>query len=157
MFKRSKIIRTVKSKPYVRAYVPEHPNANVHGYVQLHRVVIENHIGRYLSVGELVHHINGNTSDNRIENLELSTSKEHPKHHYTGANHVEFCCPECDTIFTGAKGKTHLIKPSEITFCSRRCIGKYTPKLKIMSLEKRRDIARRSIIKEFIKFPAGIA
>lgn len=42
------------------------------GEIQLqHRVVMEEHLGRRLWQDETVHHINGDRSDNRLENLEL--------------------------------------------------------------------------------------
>ena len=47
------------------------------GWVRQHRIVMEEHIGRALSSNELVHHINGRRSDNRIDNLEICT-KTHP-------------------------------------------------------------------------------
>lgn len=46
-----------------------------------HRFVMEQFIGRKLTKDEVVHHINGDRMDNRIENLELMERINHLKMH----------------------------------------------------------------------------
>jgi hypothetical protein len=62
--------KTRHKKGYVLVRVPSHPYASG-GYVFEHRLVMEDHIGRYLLSNENIHHKNGIKDDNRIENLEL--------------------------------------------------------------------------------------
>lgn len=47
----------------------------------LHRVIMEEHLGRPLEKNEHVHHINGNKRDNRLENLELIDGRTHRSLH----------------------------------------------------------------------------
>lgn len=63
--------RCLDKDGYVMIYAPGHPNATARGYVQEHRLVMEKHLGRYLTREEVVHHKNDDPSDNRIENLHL--------------------------------------------------------------------------------------
>lgn len=59
---------------------PDHPYADRHGYVREHRLVMEQHLGRYLHPREVVHHRNGDGLDNCLENLELFGSNgEHKR------------------------------------------------------------------------------
>lgn len=62
---------TVNEQGYCLVRLPDHPNANVNGYVHEHRLVMSRILGRPLLAGENVHHKNGVRSDNRPENLEL--------------------------------------------------------------------------------------
>lgn len=62
---------------YILAYAPKHPHAHKDGYVMLHTILMERAIGRYLAPDEVVHHINHNRDDNRLENLKLMNKKDH--------------------------------------------------------------------------------
>lgn len=67
-------------KPVLRSgylYIKDfsHPNCGKQGYVAIHRIVMEKHLNRLLTKQEVVHHINHDMTDNRIENLELFATR----------------------------------------------------------------------------------
>lgn len=79
--------RTITQHGYVLIRVgKDHRLADVRGYAYEHRLVAEKKIGRQLRDGEQVHHINGITTDNRPENLEVVESFVHHRIYHRGDN-----------------------------------------------------------------------
>ena len=66
---------------YILIKRPDHHRANSQGYVPEHILIMEEYLGRELTEQETVHHRNKKRDDNRIENLELMTKKEHNRRH----------------------------------------------------------------------------
>lgn len=67
--------RYFDSNGYVLVLDHFHPHCNQDGYVREHRLVMEKHLGRFLTEIEEIHHINGDKKDNRLENLQLMSNR----------------------------------------------------------------------------------
>lgn len=121
------IQKIISKGDYLYALVPEHPNSTKNGYVLLHRVTMENHLGRLLTENEVVHHKDGNKKNNDLNNLELLNKNEHVRLHQTlkGIQFVKLKCPVCKKEFDIPKNKSFLQKPSKYncTCCSKHCRG----------------------------------
>lgn len=65
-----------------REYKYKYRAKKVNGTTKLvHRLVMEQHIGRELLPSECVHHKDGNGHNNHISNLEIMSRSDHAKHH----------------------------------------------------------------------------
>ncbi len=121
------IKKIVSKGDYLYGICREHPNSTANGYVLLHRLVMENHLGRLLTDDEIVHHKDENKRNNDINNLEvMSRSKHTILHRKTGRNIVELVCPNCHGKFHREK-RNVVNRANQIgIYCSRSCSAKKT-------------------------------
>jgi hypothetical protein len=63
--------RTITPAGYVLIKMPEHPAADVRGYIYEHRLVMEQELDRLLAPGERVRHKDNNPGNNAPDNLLL--------------------------------------------------------------------------------------
>ena len=108
----------ISPKGYIMVLVEDTtylPMASPSGFVFEHRLVMAKHLGRCLLPSEVVHHINEDRVDNRIENLKLMDKPQHDK--LTLDNIKQSCqnknCSYCGKLFSP-------IKPGNL-YCSSNC------------------------------------
>ena len=119
------VLSTCKSGGYVFCRTePKHPKANSKGLYPLHRVVMENELGRPLLDDEDVHHKNEDKTDNRPANLEVLSKSEHTKRHVRKVTPVALVCPKCSKGFELApRFYRQRLKRNKtgVVYCSRSC------------------------------------
>lgn len=74
------------TKGYIQVLMPNHPRADSSGYVMEHIAVWEEKTGINVPHNCCIHHLNGDKSDNRIENLCLMDFGAHTIFHRTGTH-----------------------------------------------------------------------
>lgn len=63
--------RRLKTDGYIAIKDHSHPNSAKDGYILEHRLVMSNHLKRPLETWEVVHHVDGDKANNKLDNLEL--------------------------------------------------------------------------------------
>lgn len=114
--------------PSICKYAPDGSGCVFRGYkiftingkqILEHRYIMEQYLGRKLKLKEIIHHINENTLDNRIENLEIMTQNKHASMHGKKRfNHLDIPCENCKKIFRCGSYRQQINKHN---FCSRVC------------------------------------
>lgn len=86
-----------------------------------HRVNAAKSLGRTLGRYEQVHHINGDTTDNRPENLKVVSFQEHKAIHFP-ASKIRLTCDCCGVSFERYRKSIKSI----FHFCSKKCFDRYS-------------------------------
>lgn len=154
-----KVEKIIKKGDYQYCIVRDHPNRTVNNYVLLHRVVMENHLGRILNSNEVVHHKDENKFNNCISNLEVMTNSQHSYLHgiEQGRKWCKLKCPQCKQIFNIARNKTFLAKSKQsklkCTCCSPSCRGKFSRFVQLNGITHEVEIAiSENLVLEYVKY-----
>ena len=71
----------INDSGYILTLHRNHPSGVKKPYLREHRLILEAHLGRILTKDEIIHHKNGDKTDNRVENLMIVTRSEHINMH----------------------------------------------------------------------------
>lgn len=79
------------SDGYIRQYCPSHPRSCSNGRVFRHILVAEDSFGKYLPKGAEMHHIDGNPSNNKKNNLVICQDRAYHKLLHQRARALKAC------------------------------------------------------------------
>lgn len=132
----------MKNGPYILMVAPDdYPGKKYRGrYAYQHSVVYWQHYNKVAEKGFVIHHKNHNKHDNRIENLELTSSTTHGKEHGEKPwTYVFVHCCFCKNLFriAGSHYRTRLKQNGNNIYCGRSCQVKAQWKNRQTGIKKR--------------------
>ena len=94
------------------------------------KMLMESYLGRKISSCDDIHHRDGNTDNNNIENLEIISRIDHCRQHAIKYNDCEVYCVYCGKLFNLSAIQLRTYHANKRRgkngpFCSRQCSGKY--------------------------------
>ena len=91
------------------------------------KYLVEQRLGITLKDNETIHHINGNYTDDRPENLLVIDRSKHVSSHQTKTPDTEIICIMCgEKAYKRANHLRHNRKQGKVgPFCGRQCAGRY--------------------------------
>lgn len=88
--------RQIDADGYVLVWTPPGtPGRRGSGYILEHRMLAERRLGRHLKRSEVVHHVNGDKQDNRLENLVVFENNANHLRHELADDAVHALCVGC--------------------------------------------------------------
>ena len=119
-----------------------------HSVTSYPRLLLERKLGRSLMPDEQVHHIDGDPSNNNLDNLAIVKVGEHQRMHARKYYDKKMICPYCGSEFVWtaksqrnfmsnksrkiSRNKNPLWKP----FCSKHCAGAYARREQLKGTQK---------------------
>lgn len=103
---------------------------------------------RFLNKEEQVDHIDGDKTNDNIENLQILSGSANVRKHIIQTNRghkiAVMECPTCKTVFERAYNKTHFQKKGHYSACSRDC--SYAVLKLALSIEQLKNIGNSQLI-----------
>lgn len=110
-------------------------------WMKYYRYLIEQKIGRKLGPKEVIHHINGNMLDDRLENLKIMSNSKHRKEHP-----IKITKEGLDKMIKTKKLKRHKKVPYDLL---KQCIDKRLFSKEICSYFKINNKMLNKLLKEY--------
>lgn len=92
------------------------------------KAIMEAYLGERLGPDDTVDHINGDFTDNRIENLQVLDRKTHARKDTLRVKTPDLICPICGTSFQMTDNQRN---NGKVHFCSKRCAGIYGKRIQL--------------------------